>query len=74
MVFRLLYLVALIAMVGGDAGAAADDENVRKGGEGFGNIVMLVVMLGAAVLAVVVVLGILALTGQFESDTLIPRV
>ena len=76
MLLRVLYLFALIGMVGSDAGASSanDDDDARMGGEGFGNIVMLAVGLGVLLLGAVVVIAILALTGQFESDTLDPRV
>lgn len=49
-------------------------EDVRMGGEGFGNVVMVVVAVGALILAAVVIFAILALTGQFENDLLRPPV
>lgn len=71
MLLRVLYLVALIGLVGGDSRGSSHDEGERRvGGEGFGNIVMLVAMLGVLVLGAIVVIGILALTGQFENDVL----
>lgn len=75
MLLRVLYLIALIGVVGGDArtSAADDEDNVRVGGEGFGNIVMLAVMLGVVILGAIIVIAVLALTGQFESDILNPR-
>lgn len=75
MFLRVLYLVALIGLVGGDSTAPAgnDDDNVRTGGEGFGNIVMLVVIIGALVLLTVITIAILALTGQFENSIVDPR-
>jgi len=75
MLLRVLYLIALIGVVGGDARTSTteDDENVRVGGEGFGNIVMLAVMLGVVVLGAIIVIAVLAATGQFESDVLDPR-
>ena len=74
MLLRVLYLIALIGVVGGDSRASAEqDEDGRIGGEGFGNIVMLAMMLGVVVLVAIVVLAALALTGQFESDILDPR-
>ncbi len=86
MVFRLLYLVALIGAVGGDARHGAGDdsrntvggdtqnatgvsnEEVRLGGEGFGNIVMLFVVVGALVLLAIVAIAMLGLSGQFENE------
>jgi hypothetical protein len=74
MLLRVLYLIALIGVVGGDSRTSAEqDEDGRIGGEGFGNIVMLAMMLGVVVLVAIVVLAALALTGQFESDILDPR-
>lgn len=76
MLLRVLYLIALIGVVGGDSRATAndDDDGVRMGGEGFGNVVMLFVILGAVVLLGVIVIGILALTGQFENTVVDPPV
>lgn len=73
MLFRLLYLVALIGVVGGDSRSTAgsDDvsnDDVRMGGEGFGNIVMLFVVLGALVLLGIIVVAMLGLSGQFENE------
>jgi hypothetical protein len=43
----------------------SDAEEERMGGEGFGNIVMLFVILGVLVLAAVIIFAVLALSGQF---------
>jgi hypothetical protein len=53
-----------------DSGA----EEERMGGEGFGNIVMLFVILGVLVLAAVVIFAVLALSGQFLNPYLDPPV
>ena len=76
MMLRILYLVALIGAIGGDASApeARDDENVRMGGEGFGNVVMLALLLGILIFGAIVVIAILALTGQFENSNVDPAV
>ncbi len=78
MLFRLLYLVALIGVVAGDSRntvgsdsqntTGVDDEEARMGGEGFGNIVMLFVVLGALVLLGIIALAMLGLSGQFENE------
>lgn len=78
MLFRLLYLIALIGVVGPDPGPARKVEVVeageepRMGGEGFGNVVSLVTLLGVAILAAIVILAILALSGQFENTIIDP--
>jgi len=80
MLLRLLYLIALIGVVGGDSRHTTttdDDDNAseaRLGGEGFGNIVMLFVVLGALVLVGIIVLAMLALSGQFENELVDPAV
>lgn len=73
MLFRLLSLIALIGVVGGDARTTSGDddeskEDVRMGGEGFGNIVMLFVVLGALVLLGIIAMAMLGLSGQFENE------
>ncbi len=73
MLFRLLSLVALIGVVGSDSrtttgGDEESNDDVRMGGEGFGNIVMLFVVLGALVLLAIIALAMLALSGQFENE------
>jgi uncharacterized membrane protein len=40
-------------------------EEERMGGEGFGNIVMLMAILGALVLVAIIIFAALALSGQF---------
>lgn len=49
-------------------------EDVRMGGEGFGNVVMLMVIIGALVLVGVVVFAMLGLNGQFLHPHLDPPV
>ncbi len=77
MLLRFLFVIALIGVLGGDSRAASSDEDseeTRMGGEGFGNVVMLFVILGVVALVAVIVLGILALTGQFDNTVVDPRV
>lgn len=78
MLLRLLYLIALIGVVGGDSrpSTASEDDpgEPRLGGEGFGNIVMLFVVLGALVLLGIIVIAILGLGGQFEHELADPPV
>lgn len=83
MIFRVLYLIALIGVVGRDPGSGdsrvvrverieeAQPER-RMGGEGFGNIVSLVVLIGVVVLAAILILAVLAFTGQFEKELIDP--
>ena len=54
------------------AESGANEE--RMGGEGFGNVVMLMVILGALVLAAVVIFALLALNGQFINTHMDPPV
>jgi hypothetical protein len=78
MIFRVLYLIALIGLVGPDSGSdgrtvvPVDEDEQRMGGEGFGNVVALVAVLGVVILAAIVILAILALTGQFENEIIDP--
>lgn len=82
MIFRVLYLIALIGLVGRDSGSGPGDRPVvrmdedeheeRMGGEGFGNVVSLVVLIGVVLLAAVIILAVLAFTGQFENELVDP--
>ena len=78
--FRILYLIALIGAIGPDTRPVSSvepvepDEERRMGGEGFGNIVSLVALIGVAVLAAIVILAVLALAGQFENQVVDPPV
>jgi len=83
MIFRMLYLIALIGLVGRDSGTGDsrvvrvepvenDQPERRMGGEGFGNIVSLVVLIGVVVLATILILAVLAFTGQFEKELIDP--
>lgn len=80
MIFRVLYLIALIGLVGRDSGSGAGDGQVvrvnepeeRMGGEGFGNVVSLVVLIGVVLLAAMLILAVLALTGQFDNELVDP--
>jgi hypothetical protein len=76
MLLRVIYLIALIGLVGSDSSAPAtsDDDNARMGGEGFGNVVMLFVLLGGLVLLGIITLAVLALTGQFDNEMVNPPV
>lgn len=80
MIFRVLYLIALVGMVGRDSGTGdrpvvlvdEDEREERMGGEGFGNVVSLVVLIGVVLLAAVIILAVLAFTGQFENELVDP--
>ncbi len=69
MLLRLLLLIAMMGYTGPDT---RSEEDRKMGGEGFGTIVNLVAGLGVITLAVLIVLAILAMTGQFDSDLLDP--
>jgi hypothetical protein len=71
MILRILYLVALLGVIGSDA---RDEDETRMGGEGFGNVVMLVVGLGALILIAIIVVALLALNGQFDNPNVDPAV
>ncbi|HYI26028.1 MAG TPA: hypothetical protein VD767_11515 [Thermomicrobiales bacterium] len=71
MILRILYLVALLGVIGGDA---RDDSDAKMGGEGFGNVVMLAVLVGILLLGAIVVIALLALNGQFENTNVDPAV
>jgi hypothetical protein len=68
-----MYLVALLGVVGSDA-RSNDEDEPRMGGEGFGNIVMLAVIIGSLVVGAVLVFAVLALSGQFENTIVDPPV
>ena len=76
MIVRMLTLLVLIAQMKLNSIDASDSDEERgyMGGEGFANIVQLFVLLGALLLAVLIVIGILALTGQFELEFADPEV
>ncbi len=70
MIVRMLMLLVLIAQMKLNTIDASDEDGAREnlGGEGFANVLQLVVLLGALMLALLIVLGILSLTGQFEME------
>lgn len=80
MIFRVLYLIALIGLVGRDSGTGdkpvvgvdEDEREERMGGEGFGNVVSLVVLISVVLLAAVIILAVLSFTGQFENELVDP--
>ena len=76
MMLRILYLIALIGAIGGDASApdARDERNARMGGEGFGNVVMLALLLGVLIFGAILVIALLALNGQFDNSNVDPAV
>lgn len=64
MLFRLILLLNILGLsVGPDA---RDEEEL--GGKAFGTIVQIFTGLGLLVLIILVVLGIMALTGSFELE------
>ena len=70
MILRLFLLLTLIGQVG--PRATEDDAGRKLGGHGFANVMMIVFGLGVIVLAIVVVIAILALFGQFDYKLMDP--
>jgi hypothetical protein len=58
----------------GEHFAESGAEEERMGGEGFGNIVMLMAILGALVLVAIIIFAALALSGQFLNPHMDPPV
>lgn len=70
MLFRLIMLLNILGLaVGPDA---RDEDEHRPGAQGFGNVVQIFTALGLITLIVLVVLGIMALTGSFELENFDP--
>jgi hypothetical protein len=68
MLFRLILLLNILGL---SVGPDARDED-ELGGKGFGSVVQVFTALGLVVLIVLVVLGIMALTGSFERENFDP--
>ncbi len=71
MIFRLFMLLTLIGQVGP---GTSDPAERKLGGHGFGNLLTVIVILGAIVLVAIVVIAILAMTGRFENTLMDPPV
>ena len=69
MLFRLLLLLNILGL---SVGPDAREEEEELGGKTFGTIVQIFTGLGLLVLAVLIVLGIMALMGQFELEHFSP--
>lgn len=68
MLFRLLLLLNILGLsVGPDA---RDEEEL--GGKGFANVVLVFTAIGAIVLLVLIVLGIMTLNGSFQLENFDP--
>lgn len=68
MIFRLIMLLNILGL---SVGPDAHDED-ELGGGGFGTVVQIFTAIGLVVLIVLVVLGIMALTGAFELENFDP--
>ena len=68
MLFRLMLLLNILGL---SVGPDARDED-ELGGQGFGNIVQIFTAIGLLVLIVLVVLGIMSLTGAFDIENFDP--
>ena len=68
MLFKLMLLLNILGLsVGPDA---RDDDEL--GGKGFGSIVQIFTAIGLVVLIILVVLGIMSLTGAFDLENFDP--
>jgi preprotein translocase subunit SecG len=76
MIVRMLMLVVLIAQTRLNSIDATENDEEREsmGGEGFANVINLVVLLGVLILAILIVVGILAVAGQFQNELIDPVV
>lgn len=68
MLFKLMLLLNILGL---SVGPDARDED-ELGGKGFGNIVQIFAAIGLVVLIILVVLGIMSLTGAFELENFDP--
>jgi hypothetical protein len=66
MLLRLLFLISFLGYATGPDYREEDEE--RLGGQGFGRIVILLAGLGVLVVAGLVVLAIMAITGSFDME------
>ncbi len=66
MLLRLLFLITFLGYTTGPDYREQDEP--RLGGQTFGRIVILVAGLGVLVVAALVVLAIMALTGDFDKE------
>jgi hypothetical protein len=75
MIVRTLLLLSLVLQLKLNTIDASSDEEESEnmGGEGFANIVQIVVLLGLLSLGVLIVLAILSLTGQFDLEFVDPE-
>ena len=64
MLFRLILLLNILGL---SVGPDARDED-ELGGKAFGSVVQIFTALGLLVLVILVVLGIMALTGAFDME------
>ena len=70
MLFRLIMLLNILGLaVGPDA---REEDEYQPGARGFGNVVQIFTGLGLLVLVILIVLGVMALTGSFEMDNFDP--
>ncbi len=74
MFLRLFLLLSLIGQLGPDASGVADSREYNPAGRKFGYVLSLLVLIGAVILAALVVIAILALNGHFENSIIDPAV
>lgn len=70
MLLRLLFLLTFLGYATGPD--YREDEDQRLGGQGFARVVLLVVGLGILTLGTLIVLAVMALTGNFDMPNFDP--
>lgn len=70
MLLRLLFLLTFLGYATGPD--YREEEDQRLGGQGFARVVLLVVALGLLTVGTLVVLAVMALTGNFDMPNIDP--
>jgi len=68
MLIRIMTMLSLLNLMGSGYSSYDTPEDESMGGEGFGGVVQVVAFLGVLVLIGLVILGIMAVTGQFTDE------
>ncbi len=74
MIVRTLLLLGVVLQMRlNTIDASSEDESENQGGEGFANIIQMVVLLGLLALGILIVLGVLSLFGVFDMEFVDPE-